>query len=296
MTKLSNVSIPEKYILDPELAKIVYKLALDKPSWTFSIKPQDASHHKATSPVIGNREDYLTDNDNDIRFLRLINVYDTETAAAMGGVGVEYHYSRSSDMRHRFFVQSWRIETRRGTANRKNSVKAETIVREAKRTFRSKGLKELMKDGKEKLYNGWWHAIAGCTRVVDAGRTVKSLPDLQLYAFCVANERDVDMTKFQPLLDQLRSPQFEEAVGKYELAGTMQKLQDTGKLNDVVMNGDEYLIQQSNSEDAEILALSYEEMPVEWQERVAVLQLLQDNELVRDIGYRLDGTTYRIIA
>ena len=41
--------------------------------------------------------------------------------------------------------------------------------------------------------------------------------------------------------------------------------------------------------------MTYEEMPIPWQERIAVLQLITDGELVRDTGYRMNETHFRII-
>ena len=41
--------------------------------------------------------------------------------------------------------------------------------------------------------------------------------------------------------------------------------------------------------------MTYEEMPIPWQERIAVLQLITDGELLRDTGFRLDERQFRII-
>jgi len=37
-------------------------------------------------------------------------------------------------------------------------------------------------------------------------------------------------------------------------------------------------------------------LPVAWQERIAVLQLMEDHEVVRDVGYRYNATHFFILA
>jgi hypothetical protein len=122
---------------------------------------------------------------------------------------------------------------------------------------------------------------------------IKSQTDLQLYAFCLANNRDVDMTKFTHLLKQLRSSEFETIIANYELGMALQDCADRNDVLDVVIQDNTFVVSEPNEIDPR--RMTYEEMPIPWQERIAVLQLITDGELVRDTGFRLDERHFRII-
>jgi len=46
---------------------------------------------------------------------------------------------------------------------------------------------------------------------------------------------------------------------------------------------------------SEPIVADYEQLPQAWQDKIAVLQLLQDSELARDIGYRYSRHSFVII-
>jgi len=50
------------------------------------------------------------------------------------------------------------------------------------------------------------------------------------------------------------------------------------------------------SKNADPIVVEYEELPVPWQEKLAVLQLLQNDELAGDIGYRHTSHTFMIVT
>jgi hypothetical protein len=122
---------------------------------------------------------------------------------------------------------------------------------------------------------------------------IKSQTDLQLYAFCLANNRDVDVTKFTHLLKQLRSSEYETIISNYELGIALQDSSDKNDVLDVVIHDGTFVVSEPNNNEPR--RMTYEEMPIPWQERIAVLQLITDGELLRDTGFRLDERQFRII-
>jgi hypothetical protein len=101
------------------------------------------------------------------------------------------------------------------------------------------------------------------------------------------------MTKFTHLLKQLRSSEYETMIANYELGMALQDLADKDNVLDVVIQDNTFVVSEPNEIDPR--RMTYEEMPIPWQERIAVLQLITDGELVRDTGFRLDERHFRII-
>jgi hypothetical protein len=57
----------------------------------------------------------------------------------------------------------------------------------------------------------------------------------------------------------------------------------------------ELLESQSKAEKSEPQLVPFEALPLEWQNRLAVLQLMEDNEVVKDVGYRVDADKFLIV-
>ena len=287
MTQFTNIRLPSDTILDPLLVPLVDKLALDKPKWIFKAKSTNKhGRHRHSDPVF--EGDKLTAN---IKYTREVDVFENDEE--LGTIGVDWTHRRGQSQRYHWTVESWRIDRQRGSANTKTSMKMDIIVREAKKIFKPKGLTELMATAKPRISSAWYSAVREFTAPFERLQGIKSNTDLQLYAFCLANNRAVDMNKFAHLLKQLRSPEFETMIANYELGRQMESQVDEGNVLDVVIHDGMFVVAEPNNDVPRRMA--YEEMPIPWQERIAVLQLVSDGELVRDTGYRVHETWYRII-
>jgi len=287
MTQFTNIRIPSDTVLDPLLVPLVDKLALDKPKWIFKAKPTNKhGRHRHTDPVF--EGDKLAGN---TKYTREVDVFENDEE--LGTLGVEWAHRRGQSQRYVWTVESWRIDRQRGSANTKTSMKMDIIVREAKKIFKPKGLTELMATAKPRISSAWYSAVREFTAPFERLQGIKSSTDLQLYAFCLANNRGVDMDKFKHLLHQLRSPEFETMIGNYELGRRMEDHVTNDNVLDVVIHDGVFVVSEPNNDTPR--RMTYEEMPTPWQERIAVLQLVSDGELVRDTGYRVNETWYRII-
>ena len=287
MTQFNNIRLPSDTILDPLLVPLVDKLALDKPKWIFKAKSTNKhGRHRHSDPVF--EGDKLTAN---IKYTREVDVFENDEE--LGTIGVDWTHRRGQSQRYHWTVESWRIDRQRGSANTKTSMKMDIIVREAKKIFKPKGLTELMATAKPRISSAWYSAVREFTAPFERLQGIKSNTDLQLYAFCLANNRAVDMNKFAHLLKQLRSPEFETMIANYELGRQMEDQVTNDNVLDVVIHDGMFVVAEPNNDVPRRMA--YEEMPIPWQERIAVLQLVSDGELVRDTGYRVHETWYRII-
>ena len=73
----------------------------------------------------------------------------------------------------------------------------------------------------------------------------------------------------------------------------MEDKANSNDVVDVVIHDGMFVVSDPNTDMPQ--RMSYEEMPIPWQERMAVLQLVTDGELVRNTGYRVNEHWYRII-
>ena len=287
MTQFNNIRVPSDCVLDSLLVPLANKLALDKPKWIFKAKPTNKhGRHRHTDPVF--EGDKLVGN---TKYTREVDVFENDEE--LGTLGVDWAHRRGVAQRYVWTVESWRINRERGSANTKTSMKMDIIVREAKKIFKPKGLTELMATAKPRISSAWYSAVREFTAPFERLQGIKSSTDLQLYAFCLANNRDVDMTKFTHLLKQLRSTEFETMIANYELGRQMEDHVTNDNVLDIVIHDGVFVVSEPNNDTPRRMA--YEEMPTPWQERIAVLQLVSDGELVRDTGYRVNETWYRII-
>jgi hypothetical protein len=287
MTQLTNIRIPSNCVLDPLLEPLANKLALDRPKWVFKAKSTN-SHNRWRHTSAVHEGPSLQPN---TFYVRELDVFESDEE--LGTIGVDWAYRRSQTQRYHWYLESWRIVRERGSANTKTSMKMDIVVREAKKQFKPKGLTELMETAKPKINGAWYHAVRDLIYPFERMQGIKSGTDLQLYAFCLANNRDVDMSKFDHLVKQLRSPEYETIIANYELGRHLEEHVGNNNVLDVVIHDGMFVMAEPNNPQPRRMA--YEEMPIPWQERIAVLQLVTDGELVRDTGYRVNENWYRII-
>ena len=95
------------------------------------------------------------------------------------------------------------------------------------------------------------------------------------------------------IIETFDSEQFEKAMGEYELATDFEMLRGDNKTTIIAEKDGQYIFRDEHDV---IMALEYASLPQTWQERIAVLQLMEDNELVRDVGYRYNDKHFMIVT
>ena len=288
MTQLANIQLPDKRMLDPFLAKLVNKLALDHPQWTFSSKKPNENVSPWPLVTQKDAEGNSTEAPDDYQYLRLVNVI--EQGERLGRIWVNLRYGRSTTAVYQ--IESWRIETQRGTRNATSTEKLDIAVRKVKKNFVRMNHAEMMDKAKESIGIGIYGTLRDLREPIYRTSLVKDTVALQKYVFCLVRGLpmpDEIRTAIEPIF---ASDKYEEHMAKYELANEMDDQQRDDKMMYVVNHGGLYLCKAQD----DIMTLDFDSLPVAWQERIAVLQLMEDHEVVRDVGYRYNSTHFFIIA
>lgn len=288
MTQLANIQIPDKRMLDPFLEKLVHKLALDHPQWTFSWKK--ANENSSRWPLVTQKdaEGNNIQAPDDFQYLRVIHV--VEQGERLGKIWVNLRYGRSTTPV--YCVESWRIKSSRGAQNATTTEKFDIAVRKVKKNFVRMNHDEMMGKAESSIHAGIYGTLRDLREPIHRTSLVKDTVGLQKYVFCIV--------RGLPIPDEIRttvetvfaSEKYEEHMSRYELGNEIEAHQTADNMVYVVNQGGLYLCKAQG----DIMTLDFDSLPVAWQERIAVLQLMEDHEIVRDVGYRYNATHFFIIA
>jgi len=288
MTQLANIQIPDKRMLDPFLEKLVHKLALDHPQWTFSWKK--ANENSSRWPLVTQKdaEGNNIQAPDDFQYLRVIHV--VEQGERLGKIWVNLRYGRSTTPV--YCVESWRIKSSRGAQNATTTEKFDIAVRKVKKNFVRMNHDETMGKAESSIHAGIYGTLRDLREPIHRTSLVKDTVGLQKYVFCIV--------RGLPIPDEIRttvetvfaSEKYEEHMSRYELGNEIEAHQTADNMVYVVNQGGLYLCKAQG----DIMTLDFDSLPVAWQERIAVLQLMEDHEIVRDVGYRYNATHFFIIA
>lgn len=288
MTQLANIQIPDKRILDPFLEKLVNKLALDHPQWIFSSKKPNENVSPWPLVTQKDAEGNNIKAPDDCQYLRLVNVI--EQGERLGRIWVNLRYGRSTTAVYQ--IESWRIQSSRGDRNATTTEKFDIAVRKVKKNFVRMNHDELMNKAEDAIRNGMHGTLRELREPIYRTSLIKDTVGLQKYVFC--------MVRGLPIPDDIRttvettfaSEKYEEHMSRYELGNEIEEHQQANNMVYVVSHGGLYLCKAQD----DIMTLDFDSLPVAWQERIAVLQLMEDHEVVRDVGYRYNATHFYIIA
>jgi len=288
MTQLANIQIPDKRMLDPFLEKLVRKLALDRPQWIFSWKKPNENSSRWPLVTQKDAEGNSIQAPDDYQYLRVVNV--VEQGERIGRIWVNLRYGRSTTAV--YSVESWRIKSSRGAQNATTTEKLDIAVRKAKKNFVRMNHDETMNKAEDSIRSGIYGTLRDLRESIHRMSLVKDTVGLQKYVFC--------MVRGLPIPDDIRtavetvfaSEKYEEQMARYELGNEMEVHQQANNMVYVVNHGGLYLCKAQE----DIMTLDFDSLPVAWQERIAVLQLMEDHEVVRDVGYRYNATHFFIIA
>jgi hypothetical protein len=191
-----------------------------------------------------------------------------------------------------YSLQSWRIESRRGARNATTTEKFDIAVRKVKKNFVRMNHDETMSKAEESIRIGIYATLRELREPIYRTSLVKDTVALQKYVFCLVRGLPIPdeiRTAIEPIF---ASEKYEEHMANYELANEMDNQQQANNMVYVVNHGGLYLCKAQD----DIMTLDFDSLPVAWQERIAVLQLMEDHEVVRDVGYRYNATHFFIIA
>jgi len=290
MADFANVQIPAGYILDPKLKELVDKLALRNPTHTYGGKGlnEDKLRNNSGSRPRGERN--LADPRADgLGYLYRVNVHcGTEF---LGSIALDIRYGRSSGSEIVYALSSWRIQNERGSQNMTRTSKLDSALRAAKAAFVPQNVEELMDKTESVTTMAFTQSVADLKRPITHGAFVKNFARLQQYAFYLISGEDIPPEIKQEVESIMTSEKYKTAMAEYELAKRMDGVQ----MRALRVHNGGYLMRVDEDPNVSVVKhLAYEELPDKVQSNLAVLQLMQDGELVYDVGFRLNPDCFLI--
>lgn len=299
---LANIHLNDGISLDPDLAVVVEKLALKHPSWVF--KNSAVSHDNPTEHSSNhvkrwyeNRVDQGVEHKTGKRYVRTVAVLQDGLAA--GRITVDRDYNRRATQNWLYIIYSPRINNGR-KGDRLTTRDAGVAVRTASKHFLAPSLGEMLGKAVGEARSSLDSTLRDLERPIDRGQYCPSIETMQLALYNLLkgvpfDERDVR--------EKMLSDKYEAALANYELAKQMRAHAPT--LRGIIAfrgqyvftrDGDPQPYDQQEMEKAAVSTAAFEELPTAWQEKLAVLQLMKDSELVLDVGFRQNEFTFLIVS
>ena len=291
--QLANVIIKDKYVMDPMLAELVTPLALAMPSYTFTTRTMDDTQflHYSHPVALKARSVHAPEGK---KFMRKLFVFCEDEN--MGELLVDTRYSRSSGTDLVWEIKCWRIANERGSRNTTKTTKVDVAKRTVKKYFLPKGLDEVLANSESVLYE-CNRALGRLASDITRNALFKNHSDLQEYVYHQVTGREVPIQLKQMVEAKMTSDKYHKAMSEFDLAASMEVRKD--KLL-VIRHKGGYLYKEPVARYGNIemttMFQSFEELPSLWQDRLAVLQLMEDEEVVRDVGYRHNDTHFVILT
>jgi hypothetical protein len=289
MTAFVNIRMTsEKVLIDPHLKVLVDRLIMLNPKLVFA-QPKQVSEfeYDASFNYSKPKEKYKAP--EDCKYIRTMSVY--EDNEKVGVVGVDQ--DGRSDTGYIYTVSNWRIDKSRGRRNTTTTKKIDVAIRECKKTFKKRNILELYEKGQDDATTACNRAIRDLTNPITNSQLLRNSTGIQLVAYCMANNLPFDNKELITLHDKLKSEEYGEAVDKYLLAMEVSR---ANKMAVVDVGGRfAYKAMVEEQPDVQLITKEYEELSQSMQDKIAVLQLMQDNEMVRNVGFRAKAGMFLIL-
>lgn len=294
--KLANIRIlAENTQLDPKLAECVNKVALARPALMFTF---EYSKHKTHSNV--HSVENSAEAPDGGRYARRVEV--TQDATLVGHITVSRHYHGLSNWRISVASRMVRPSSRRrGDHEETHTTNVETAVRSAKKFLVKPQLGVVMYERGTDLIDRYDTALRMLEAEIGRGRLMGDQAQMQLLLNSYLRGQEPDEKLAAVYKATVTTPQYEKALSEYMLAQHMRTHPD-GVLPVCLIDGlyafftgGELLGPKQKAERADVQLVPFEALPLKWQNNLAVLQLMENNEVVKDIGFRLDEANFLII-
>ena len=289
-----NIQTPPGYTIDPKLRELVDKLALRNPTHTYSGKGMDedklrnnsGAHPRGTRGLALPREDKL-------RYLYRLNVHCG--SELLGSINVEIRYGRHAGNELVYAISSWRIDNDRGTQNTSRTAKLDSALRLAKTALVPQNVNELMDKTDDATSAALMQALSDLKRPIAHSTLFRSNILLQQYVFYSLTGKEIPATIKEDVEKHLTSEKYADAMAEYELAQHMSHV----VMRTVRAHNGGYLMRVDEPINQHVFERSvkyftYDELPEKVQSNIAVLQLMQDGELVYDVGFRLNADCFAV--
>lgn len=289
---IPNLKLPADLRLDPTLEELVHKLSLAKPNWFFRQRSMNPNaRYKGTLGPKSKTEMVAPEG---IHFIREIEVVQSDRVA--GTIEIGGTWNRPLE----FELRSHRLSNGR-KGNRANTTNIAKALSIAKKFFAPKNTGEILYGYCEDAGYAFRQATSrlGAERRHHKASTGVSAYYMQDYIRALLRNENPDPSLTNQMRELLLSESYETCLANYLLAQAM----DARKYSCVAIIEGDYCMftsddMPSNKEeaiDAEIFCGPFEMLPSDVQNKLAVLQLMVDNELVLDVGFKASANVYLVV-
>jgi len=287
----ANIRIPEDFIPDPNFKPFLEKMALDCPQFMFVRKPSDTTANSSLRCVMSK-----VAAPEGKRFTAFVDVQFAETGEHLGRIGAMRKYRSRGPDDCVFFVDSWRITNSRGNSNQSTTTKLTGAVRTAKRMLVPRKYEELFHMEAEEMGRSMNSALHVLIAPIGSGRLMPTngLSLMQSYLYYHMNGVEVPANIASALQSAIKTDKFQKAFEEFNLGVHMTSHRSANRLRFVVEHAGLFVVVFNDTDGVE--AYAFEHLPEWMQNHVSVLQLMQDREIVRDVGYRHEAGRYIVVA
>jgi hypothetical protein len=294
--QLSNVHVlGEGVLLEPTLAEFVNKLALAKPEWTFTYDSAKAKYHTTSKCMQSNQ---LAPNGAEYA----VRMDVTQNSRHLGAVSIQRNVSRDHTKKWCLTVSSDSVAHSRQRNNTTKTTNMVTAIRNAKTYLKCPSLGKVVYEHASETWDHYEHALNRLEVPIDRGHYMPSVAGTQILINALVRNQTPDAILLSQFSAAIHNPKFEEALSQYMLAQHMRTLPQ-GAIPIYLMEGlyafftDGELLRgpKEVAEKSEPQLVPFEALPLEWQNNLAVLQLMENNEVVKDVGYRRDADNFVIV-
>lgn len=280
----ANIQIPSNLVLEPMLEELVNKLALDMPAFTFTTKgmaTKDLSYATAKTSIC----DRTISAPEGFQYLNKLKVY--KGPELLGELYLDRRYGRRNSNEVVYSIKSWRIDNQRGATNTSTTSKITGAARLAKKHFVPQNTAEIVDKASSALAQGFYHAVRDLLRPIHHNQMGPNHMLMQKFLYCLINGQ-TDPADLDNMRSYFATDKYHKAMSECMLAEKMEKL----KYLTVVQHNSAFLIR---SPEGETSFKAFDELPEYMQSAIGVLQLMEDNELVDDVGYRLNDANFMVL-
>lgn len=287
---IPNLTLDHDRVLDPMLRKVLEKLSLDKPNWRFTEPKNKHDRHGGRRSMEGK------DAPEGSTYCHMIVVMEDDREA--GRISV-YHKYRRRGAEPGYELRSKRIENgRRG--NRMETIKLDVAVRNAKKFFESASIGETLFEAEDGARDELRRTIFGLQVYVINGHAFsRANQSVSQFMYATLTGRPILPTLHDEMKRLFVSKEFEEHLAKFELGEHMKRKNYTAMLEE---DGGFYFWEDdanrpsdvASARKANALHLTFDDLPEYMQNKIAVLRLVENHELVLDVGFRVGDNMFLV--
>jgi hypothetical protein len=283
-------------LVEPQLEAVINRLALAKPNLTFIHDAKTSgwtSKHSVSSPRKEAPEDHL--------WACRFRVEDN--GAPAGHITIESNYNRAATAVWSISIMSHLVPTdgRRGSRNVTKSSNEARVIFNAKKYLVGQTYGFVLYRKLRHAESVARDAVSSFTAPLRHGQFLTNTVAAQVLLHSYMTNRPLDPQLESEMRMKLDTPKFEQALAEYKLARWFEQQFQAAQCVFIHHHGDGYMRytngnpgSEDESHKALVTVAQFEDLPLGVQEKLAVLQLMGDGEIVKDVGQRVDANSFWI--